>query len=65
MAKAMLTIMRPKDGFSGADYWPEGNAARKLFYKPVERGFEREILKRLEWWEKKRRERAGGMNPAW
>ncbi len=47
-----------QDGFSGADYWPEG-MARQDFYQPVERGFEREILKRLEWWEKKRRERAG------
>jgi len=25
----------------------------------VERGFEREIVKRLEWWDKKRRERRG------
>ena len=47
-----------QDGFSGADYWPEGMAAQ-TYYKPVERGFEREILKRLEWWEKKRRERRG------
>ena len=45
-----------EDGFSGADYWPEGMRAQE-FYKPVERGFEREILKRLEWWEKKRMER--------
>ena len=45
-----------EDGFSGADYWPKG-MARQEFYKPVERGFEREIMKRLEWWEKKRMER--------
>ena len=32
------------------------SAARK-FYRPVERGFEREIKKRLEYWEKLRKER--------
>jgi putative ATPase len=47
-----------EDGFSGADYWPEGMAAQD-YYRPVERGFEREVLKRLEWWEKKRRELRG------
>jgi putative ATPase len=46
------------DAFSGANYWPEGMAPQR-FYRPVERGFEREILKRLEWWDRKRRERAG------
>ncbi|WJS98367.1 replication-associated recombination protein A [Novosphingobium humi] len=46
------------DAFSGANYWPEGMAPQQ-FYRPVERGFEREILKRLEWWDRKRRERAG------
>jgi putative ATPase len=45
------------DGFSGANYWPEGMAPQ-AFYRPVERGFEREVLKRLDWWDKKRRERA-------
>ena len=45
-----------EDGFSGADYWPEGMAAQE-YYRPVERGFEREVLKRLEWWDKKRREK--------
>lgn len=47
-----------EDGFSGADYWPEGMAAQD-YYRPVERGFEREVLKRLEWWDKKRRELRG------
>jgi putative ATPase len=46
------------DGFSGADYWPEEMGAR-TFYRPVERGFEREIAKRLDWWDRKRRERRG------
>ncbi len=44
-----------EDGFSGADYWPEGMGAQE-YYRPVERGFEREVLKRLEYWDKKRRE---------
>ena len=47
-----------EDGFSGADYWPEGMGAQQ-YYRPVERGFEREVLKRLEWWDKKRRELRG------
>lgn len=47
-----------EDGFSGANYWPEGMAPEN-FYRPFERGFEREVLKRMEWWERKRRERAG------
>ncbi|MFN4220916.1 MAG: replication-associated recombination protein A, partial [Novosphingobium meiothermophilum] len=47
-----------EDGFSGADYWPEGMAPQ-TYYEPVERGFEREVRKRLEWWDRKRRERQG------
>jgi putative ATPase len=42
--------------FSGQDYWPEA-LGRQHFYEPVERGFEREVRKRLEFWEKLRRER--------
>ncbi|NLR71922.1 replication-associated recombination protein A [Novosphingobium sp. ERN07] len=45
-----------EDGFSGANYWPEGMAPQS-YYAPVERGFEREVMKRLEWWDRKRRER--------
>ncbi|MGN3973824.1 replication-associated recombination protein A [Tsuneonella sp. SYSU-LHT278] len=41
------------DGFSGADYWPE-EIGRQTFYTPVERGFEREIRKRLDYWAKLR-----------
>jgi putative ATPase len=33
--------------------------ARSRFYEPDERGFEREIAKRLEYWEKLRREKGG------
>ena len=46
------------DAFSGQDYWPEA-LGRQSFYRPVERGFEREISKRMEWWAKLRRERGG------
>jgi putative ATPase len=44
------------EGFSGQDYFPE-QMGRQNFYEPVERGFEREIRKRLEYWAKRRRER--------
>jgi putative ATPase len=39
--------------FSGQDYFPEG-FKRREYYKPNERGFEREIKKRLEYWQKLR-----------
>ncbi|MBN8500688.1 MAG: replication-associated recombination protein A [Sphingomonadales bacterium] len=45
-----------ENGFSGADYWPE-EMESQTYYRPVERGFEREVLKRIEWWNKQRRER--------
>ncbi len=44
------------DGFSGQDYWPE-KLGRQRIYDPVERGFERDIKKRLEYWAKLRKER--------
>lgn len=44
------------DAFSGQDYFPE-KMGRHIFYDPPERGFEREIRKRLEWWAKLRKER--------
>ncbi|ANY20050.1 Replication-associated recombination protein A [Tsuneonella dongtanensis] len=44
------------EGFSGADYWPE-EIRRQQFYTPVERGFEREVRKRLEYWARLRAER--------
>ena len=46
------------DGFSGADYWPEGMAPQ-TYYQPVPRGFERQVIERMEWWEKKRRDQRG------
>ena len=45
-----------EDGFSGANYFPEGMKRVKL-YDPVERGFEREIKKRIEYFEKLRYEK--------
>ncbi len=47
------------EGFSGQNYFPEG-MARREFYRPVERGFEREIVKRLEYWRKLRIQRESG-----
>ncbi len=44
------------DAFSGQNYWPDA-LGRQRFYDPPERGFEREIRKRLEYWEKLRTER--------
>lgn len=38
-------------GFSGQDYFPE-EMEREAFYQPAQRGFEREINKRLEYWQK-------------
>ncbi len=46
------------DAFSGQDYFPD-KMGRQQFYDPPERGFEREIRKRLEWWSKLRKERQG------
>jgi putative ATPase len=45
-----------EEAFSGQDYFPE-NLGRQKFYEPVERGFEREIKKRLEYWAKLRTSR--------
>ncbi len=47
-----------EDGFSGQNYFPE-DMARESFYRPVERGFEREIAKRLAYWARLRGERGG------
>jgi putative ATPase len=44
------------DAFSGQDYFPE-EMGRQTFYDPPERGFEREIRKRLDYWAKLRKER--------
>lgn len=43
-----------KDGFSGQNYFPDG-MERPTFYRPNERGYEREIKKRLDYWTALRR----------
>ena len=42
-----------EQGFSGQNYFPDRLAPEK-FYQPIERGFEREIIKRLSYWDKLR-----------
>ena len=42
------------ESFSGQNYFPEG-IQRQTLYNPVERGFEREIKKRIEYWNKLRK----------
>jgi putative ATPase len=44
------------EGFSGQNYFPP-DMDRQEFYRPVERGFEREIRKRLDYWSKLRGQR--------
>jgi len=47
-----------EDGFSGQDYFPDGMARAQL-YAPVERGFERDLKKRLAWFASQRAKRGG------
>ncbi len=46
------------EGFSGDNYWPE-NMDVQNFYVPVERGFEKRIAERLQYWDALRKERRG------
>ncbi|HEY1259086.1 MAG TPA: replication-associated recombination protein A [Stellaceae bacterium] len=48
-----------EEGFSGQNYFPDG-IARRSFYRPSERGFEREVKKRLDYWDRLR-ERAAAV----
>jgi putative ATPase len=48
-----------EDAFSGQNYFPD-QLERQNFYQPVERGFEREIRKRLDYWAKLRRDKGNG-----
>ena len=45
-----------EDGFSGANYFPEGMRRVKLYF-PADRGFEREVRKRIEYFDKLRAEK--------
>ena len=47
-----------EDGFSGQDYFPD-DMARESYYAPVDRGFERELKKRLGYFEGLRAKRRG------
>lgn len=47
------------EGFSGQNYFPDEMRSRPRFYDPPERGFEREIRKRLAYWDGLRRKRGG------
>lgn len=44
------------DAFSGQEYFPDA-MDRETYYRPKERGFEREIRKRMEYWDKLRKDR--------
>ena len=50
-----------EDGFSGQDYFPEG-MKRGIYYLPVDRGFERELKKRLDFFAGLRVKRKGSTN---
>lgn len=45
-----------EEGFSGQNYFPDG-LDRQEFYHPKDRGFEREVAKRLAYWDRLRAER--------
>jgi putative ATPase len=47
-----------EDGFSGQNYFPD-TMSRPSFYQPVERGYERDLKKRLDWFEGLRAKRRG------
>jgi replication-associated recombination protein RarA len=48
-----------EDGFSGQNYFPDG-MKRPVFYIPVDRGHERELKKRVDWFVRLRARRQGG-----
>ena len=45
-----------EDGFSGQDYFPE-EMNRTNFYRPQDKGFEKEVMKRLDCWQKLRQDK--------
>lgn len=49
-----------EDGFSGQNYFPDG-MSRMKYYFPVDRGFEREIKKRIDYFDKLRSEKQSKM----
>ena len=57
---ATTTIMTPQDGFSGQNYFPEGMERHGPSTSPLDRGFERELGKRLAHWAALRDEQKRG-----
>ena len=55
-AKGYVYDPDTEEGFSGLDYFPD-DLPRQTFYRPIDRGFEREIRKRLDYWDKLRRKK--------
>jgi putative ATPase len=47
------------EGFSGDNYWPE-EMTPQSFYEPTDRGFEKRVRERLDYWESLRKEPRGG-----
>ncbi len=47
------------DAFSGQNYFPDELRKRPQYYDPPDRGFERDIRKRLDYWSRLRKERGG------
>jgi len=45
-----------EEGFSGDNYWPD-EMEPQTYYEPIERGFERQVKERIEYWNRLRRER--------
>jgi putative ATPase len=45
-----------EEGFSGDNYWP-AEMEPQTYYEPVERGFERKVKERIDYWNRLRRER--------
>ena len=44
------------DAFSGQNYWPDA-IGRQSLYRPTERGFERDVARRMAWWDARRKDR--------
>ena len=47
-----------EEGFAALNYFPP-DMNRREFYRPSQFGFDKEIAKRLDYWNRKRREQAG------
>lgn len=45
------------DAYAAQDFFPEGAGEAHTFYEPNERGFEREVRKRLDFWRRRKTER--------